>query len=62
MLNCLNCIHYKLMYERNPKRVYDGCEIYDLYLKHDEENRRIIPCKNCSDDGYSRFKDVRKEK
>ena len=58
-MNCIGCIHYKLMYERNPKRVYDGCEFYDLYLKTDSGTSRIIPCKTCADDSYSHFTDVR---
>lgn len=58
-MDCLYCAHYKLMYERDPKRVYDGCEIYDSYLKNDSKNHRLIPCKNCADDRYSRFVDIR---
>lgn len=59
-IDCINCIHYKLMYERNPKQVHDGCEKYGLYLKNDSKNHSIVPCNYCIDDECIFFKDVRR--
>lgn len=59
MINCISCVHYNLMYEENPKKVYDGCMLYNTYLKSDK-NRRIIPCTMCNNTSNANFLNIRK--
>lgn len=58
-IDCVNCIHYDLMYEENPKRIYDGCTLYNTYLKKDDNNY-IMPCTLCNGENNINFLDIKK--
>ena len=58
MINCIGCIHYVIMYQEKPKMVFDGCVLYDTYLKRDKDNR-VVPCTMCNNAGNIKFLDIR---
>lgn len=58
MINCIGCIHYNIMYQEKPKMVFDGCVLYDTYLKRDKDDR-VVPCTMCNNTGNINFLDIR---
>ena len=57
-INCIGCIHYNIMYQEKPKMVFDGCVLYDTYLKRDKDDR-VVPCTICNNAGNIKFLDIR---